>query len=26
VRWEKKAANYVGLLHLVFAHVLWRNS
>ncbi len=25
VRWEKKAANYVGLLHLVFAHVLWRN-
>ena len=26
IRWEKKAANYVGLLHLVFAHVLWRNS
>ena len=26
VRWEKKAANYIGLLHLVFAHVLWRNS
>jgi transposase len=25
VRWEKKAANYVGLLHIVFAHVLWRN-
>ncbi len=25
VRWEKKAANYLGLLHLVFAHVLWRN-
>jgi putative transposase len=25
VRWEKKAANYVSLLHLVFAHVLWRN-
>jgi putative transposase len=25
VRWEKKAANYIGLLHLVFAHVLWRN-
>ena len=25
VRWEKKAVNYVGLLHLVFAHVLWRN-
>jgi putative transposase len=25
VRWEKKAANYVGLLHLVFAHVIWRN-
>ena len=26
VRWEKKAANYSGLLHFVFAHVLWRNS
>ena len=26
VRWEKKAANYLGLLHLVFAHILWRNS
>ena len=26
VRWEKKAANYVALLHLVFAHVLCRNS
>jgi putative transposase len=26
VRWEKKAANYVGLLHLVFAQVLCRNS
>ena len=26
VRWEKKAANYIGLLHFVFAHVLWRNS
>jgi len=26
VRWEKKAANYIALLHLVFAHVLWRNS
>jgi len=26
IRWEKKAANYVSLLHLVFAHVLWRNS
>lgn len=25
VRWEKKAANYLGLLHLIFAHVLWRN-
>jgi putative transposase len=25
VRWEKKADNYIGLLHLVFAHVLWRN-
>ena len=25
VRWEKKAANYIGLLHLVFAHVIWRN-
>lgn len=25
VRWEKKAANYVGLLHLAFAHVVWRN-
>jgi putative transposase len=25
IRWEKKAANYVGLLHLVFAHVLCRN-
>ena len=26
VRWEKKAANYEALLHLVFAHILWRNS
>jgi len=26
VRWEKKAANYKALLHLVFAHILWRNS
>lgn len=26
VRWEKKAANYISLLHLVFAHVLWRNT
>jgi putative transposase len=26
VRWEKKAANYIALLHLVFAHVLWRNT
>lgn len=26
VRWEKKAANYIGLLHLVFAKVLWRNA
>jgi putative transposase len=26
VRWEKKVANYLGLLHLVFAHILWRNS
>lgn len=26
VRWEKKAANFVALLHLVFAHVLCRNS
>jgi putative transposase len=26
VRWEKKAANYTALLHLVFAHVLWRNT
>lgn len=25
VRWEKKAANYLGLLHLVFAVVLWSN-
>jgi transposase len=25
VRWEKKAANYLALLHLVFAHILWRN-
>jgi len=25
VRWEKKAANYEGLLHLAFAHVIWRN-
>ena len=24
VRWEKKAANYTALLHLVFGHVLWR--
>ena len=26
VRWEKKAANYEALLHLVFAHILWRTS
>ena len=26
VRWEKKAANYEALLHLVFAQILWRNS
>jgi putative transposase len=26
VRWEKKATNYIALLHFVFAHVLWRNS
>jgi transposase len=26
VRWEKKAKNYEALLHLVFAHILWRNS
>ena len=26
VRWEKKAANFEALLHLVFAHILWRNS
>ena len=26
VRWEKKARNYEGLLHLVFAHIVWRNS
>jgi transposase len=26
VRWEKKVANYEALLHLVFAHILWRNS
>jgi putative transposase len=26
VRWEKKADNYQALLHLVFAHILWRNS
>lgn len=26
VRWEKKVANYLGLIHLVCAHVLWRNS
>ncbi len=26
VRWEKKAANYEALLHLVFANILWRNS
>jgi putative transposase len=25
VRWEKKVANYLALLHLVFAHILWRN-
>lgn len=25
VRWEKKADNYLGLLHLVFALTLWRN-
>jgi transposase len=26
VRWEKKVGNYQALLHLVFAHILWRNS
>ena len=26
IRWEKKAANFEALLHLVFAHILWRNS
>jgi putative transposase len=26
VRWEKKVKNYEALLHLVFAHILWRNS
>jgi transposase len=26
VRWEKKVVNYEALLHLVFAHILWRNS
>lgn len=26
VRWEKKVENYQALLHLVFAHILWRNS
>lgn len=26
VRWEKKLQNYQALLHLVFAHFLWRNS
>lgn len=26
VRWEKKAANYLGFLHLVFADILWRNT
>ena len=26
IRWEKKVANYLGLLHLVFAHILWRNT
>lgn len=26
VRWEKKAANYEALLHLVFAITLWRHS
>jgi transposase len=26
VRWEKKLQNYRALLHLVFAHILWRNS
>lgn len=25
VRWEKKVKNYEALLHLVFAHILWRN-
>jgi putative transposase len=25
IRWEKKADNYLGLLHLVFALTLWRN-
>ncbi len=26
VRWEKKVENYEALLHLVFAHILHRNS
>ncbi|WP_145292098.1 transposase [Pirellulimonas nuda] len=26
VRWEKKVENYQSLLHLVFAHILWRSS
>lgn len=25
VRWEKKLVNYQGLLHLVCAHIIWRN-
>ena len=26
VRWVKNIENYQALLHLVFAHILWRNS
>jgi putative transposase len=26
VRWEKKAANYQSLLHLVFAYVTWKQT
>lgn len=25
VRWVKRASNYLGLVHLACAHVLWRN-
>jgi putative transposase len=26
VRWEKKAENYLGMLHLAFAYITWRQT